>query len=328
MSKEVSIMLKGIAILLMLFLHLFNNLDNAMVCNNLLMIDGVPLTYILTRAAGPVPFYIILSGYGMYLIEHKRKYDVVIKLKKLYLHYWISLFFLIPIGAYMFGMDKYPGSISAVLSNMAGYHTTWNATICFLLPYALLALASKQIWRIFDSVNVYAFIVITLMLNIVCSYVISRFGTVFLYANSWAYIPVLFLQMLFPFSLGACLVRYPWIISKCKMGGVNWIILLVLTICHCCIVTGAFDNFYVLAFIILFVNAPRPKLLERFLFEVGKRSTSMWFIHAYFYGMYFHDFIYSFKYPLLIYIVLIVVSYVSAIVVDKINSIVQKVIFK
>lgn len=155
MSKEVSIMLKGIAILLMLFLHLFNNLDNAMVCNNLLMIDGVPLTYILTRAAGPVPFYIILSGYGMYLIEHKRKYDVVIKLKKLYLHYWISLFFLIPIGAYMFGMDKYPGSISAVLSNMAGYHTTWNATICFLLPYALLALASKQIWRIFDSVNVY-----------------------------------------------------------------------------------------------------------------------------------------------------------------------------
>ena len=43
MSKEVSIMLKGIAILLMLFLHLFNNLDNAMVCNNLLMIDGVPL---------------------------------------------------------------------------------------------------------------------------------------------------------------------------------------------------------------------------------------------------------------------------------------------
>lgn len=102
----------------------------------------------------------------------------------------------------------------------------------------------------------------------------------------------------------------------------------MLTICHCCIVTSVFDNFYVLAFIILFVNAPRPKLLERFLFEVGKRSTSMWFIHAYFYGMYFHDFIYSFKYPLLIYVVLIVVSYVSAIVVDKINSIVQKVIFK
>ena len=114
MSKEVSIMLKGIAILLMLFLHLFNNLDNAMVCNNLLMIDGVPLTYILTRAAGPVPFYIILSGYGMYLIEHKRKYDVVLKLKKLYLHYWISLCCLIPIGAIMFGMDKYHGSISAV----------------------------------------------------------------------------------------------------------------------------------------------------------------------------------------------------------------------
>lgn len=45
MTKEVSIMLKGVAILLMLFLHLFNNLDCAMGCQNLLMIDGVPLTH-------------------------------------------------------------------------------------------------------------------------------------------------------------------------------------------------------------------------------------------------------------------------------------------
>lgn len=45
MTKEVSIMLKGVAILLMLFLYLFNNLDCAMGCQNLLMIDGVPLTH-------------------------------------------------------------------------------------------------------------------------------------------------------------------------------------------------------------------------------------------------------------------------------------------
>ena len=180
MTKEVSIKLKGVAILLMLFLHLFNNLDCAMGCQNLLMIDGVPLTHILTRASSPVPFYIILSGYGLYLVQHKRKYDVVTKLKKLFLHYWISLCCLIPIGAIMFGIDKYPGTLSDVISNMTGYHTTWNATIWFLLPYALLT-------------------------------------------------------------------------------------------------------------------------------------------HAYFYNMFFHDFICSFKYPLLIYAVLIVVSYISAIAVDKIN---------
>ena len=38
-------MLKGVAILLMLFLYLFNNLDCAMGCQNLLMTDGVPLTH-------------------------------------------------------------------------------------------------------------------------------------------------------------------------------------------------------------------------------------------------------------------------------------------
>lgn len=45
MTKDVSIMLKGVAILLMLFLYLFNNLDCAMGCQNLLMTDGVPLTH-------------------------------------------------------------------------------------------------------------------------------------------------------------------------------------------------------------------------------------------------------------------------------------------
>lgn len=221
MKKEETLMLKGIAILLMLFLHLFNNIEEARACHNLLLIGDVPFAHILTRAANPVAFYIILSGYGLYVVQHVREYDVIGKLKKLYVHYWVSLFLLIPVGTLMFGTDKYPHSLADILSNMTGYHTTWNATIWFLLPYVLLALASKRIWMILDAVKPWLYLSFVFCISVICSCLISRYGTSFLYANCWAYIPVLFFQMLFPLSLGAYLAKYRRIVKwKAVRGGV------------------------------------------------------------------------------------------------------------
>lgn len=51
--------MKGVAILLMLFLHLFNQEDNVALCHNLLFVDGMPLVLILSRAANPVAFLLI-----------------------------------------------------------------------------------------------------------------------------------------------------------------------------------------------------------------------------------------------------------------------------
>lgn len=73
------------------------------------------------------------------------------------------------------------------------------------------------------------------------------------------------------------------------------------------------------------MNAPRPRPLNAFLQEMGRRSTSMWFVHSYFCYYLFHDFIYGFKYPIIIFIVLLICSYVSAVVIDWLNGVVQKV---
>ena len=77
-----------------------------------------------------------------------------------------------------------------------------------------------------------------------------------------------------------------------------------------------------MAFIVLFVNAPRPEWLDRFLTEMGKRSTSMWFVHTYFCYYLFHDWIYGFRYPVVIFAVLLMCSYMTAVVVDWIKKIV------
>ena len=61
-------------------------------------------------------------------------------------------------------------------------------------------------------------------------------------------------------------------------------------------------------------NIRFPSVAEKDLAELGKYSMPMWLTHTYFSIYLFHDFIYGFRYPLLIYVVLVVVSLLTALV--------------
>lgn len=65
-SKEKSVILKGIAIMMMVFLHLFNTDSQAELYTSLFSINGHPLTQCFARACNPVGMYLFLSGYGLY----------------------------------------------------------------------------------------------------------------------------------------------------------------------------------------------------------------------------------------------------------------------
>jgi hypothetical protein len=87
---------------------------------------------------------------------------------------------------------------------------------------------------------------------------------------------------------------------------------------------SVFYPFYVTAFILLFVCIKRPAWLDRSLNAFGRRSTSMWLVHTYFCYYLFQDFIYGFKSPLLIFLVLLCISYLVAVVVDRLNAFLQR----
>ena len=54
----------------------------------------------------------------------------------------------------------------------------------------------------------------------------------------------------------------------------------------------------------------------------------MWLTHSFFCYHIFHDFIYGFKYPLVIYIVLIVISYVVSLPISYLSkAVIQRVAF-
>lgn len=63
-SKDNSTLLKGIVIIMMIFLHSFNK-NHTDLCTNLLYVGDLPFAKWLSNACGPVDFFILFSGYGL-----------------------------------------------------------------------------------------------------------------------------------------------------------------------------------------------------------------------------------------------------------------------
>lgn len=207
MTKEESLIMKGVAILFMLFLHLFNQMTNVGLCENLIRVGDYPSVYILSRATGPVSFFIILSGYGLYISHKKGTYNVLSKLKGLYVHYWVTLAIFVILGAFIAG-DRYPGGLITFIQNMTAWDTTYNGEIWFLFPYAMVMLTSNWIVMGLDKFNPWLCLGVTFFLSLCTGFLISHYGEQHLYHNQLAYKPVLYIQFLFPFTIGAYMAKY------------------------------------------------------------------------------------------------------------------------
>ena len=122
LSKENSTVIKGIAILLMLFYHLFNY-DNAEACINFFHMGGVPLASWLARACNPVAIFLLLSGYGLACKYEKGALNPLHQGSRalfLYLHFWITLAVFLTIGHLMVPA-LYPGDWITLLGNATGW---------------------------------------------------------------------------------------------------------------------------------------------------------------------------------------------------------------
>ncbi len=175
MTKQDSQMMKGVAILLMLFLHLFNQLSNVELCHNLISIDGTPLAYILSRAANPVAFFLILGGYGLYKVNECGDKHRWSRICKLLVHYWIILAIFLMVGHFM-RPDRYPGSAVEVAQNILVTNTSYNGEMWFLFPYIILSICARTLFRLYGQFKAVPIVLVTLFIHLCTSYCISRYG--------------------------------------------------------------------------------------------------------------------------------------------------------
>lgn len=338
-SLQKSNQLKSIAILMMLCLHLFNR-DYKGLFEPLLFIGKQPLSYYISLFSDAcVPIFAFVSGYGLYF---KFRQDQTVykkgnltRLKKLYLNYWIILFLFAVLLGWLLSVDGYPGSWLKFIGNLSGLDPSYNDAWWFFTTYVVFTLSSKFWFSLIEKINLIVFIVLLLVVYVISFYLRiykpGIFGSGILeYFYRQFY---LYFCTLFQFMLGAFALRFEWdqkvqtLFSKFKFKTLTAVLGIVFLI----VFHGVFPNFIVapftgLAFIFLFLQIKFSKSGNRILDFFKPHSTNLWLIHMFFYMIFFPDFIYGFKYPLLIFSVLIVMCLISSYVVNFLNQKLQKIL--
>ncbi len=325
-SKQETQILKGIAILLMLFLHLFIRREDADLCNNLIYIGDLPLVHILTRACNPVDFFLILGGYGLYIVYRKGDTHRYTRILRLLIHYW-TITFIFSLVRYFLFPERETYSLTGIIFNIATFKRTFEISeMWFLCPYLFLSVTSAWLFRFTERFRIRYILIFLFMLHLCTSFLISRYGVQFFFYHDWIYIFLLYFHLMFAFFLGAMaakahffsyLTNYSW-----RMA---WPVLLLLIIIRCMFTTGILHTFYVFAFIFLFLKAKRLQHIDKALYFLGAHSMNIWMIHSWFNKYLFHDFMYEFKYPILIFIVLLSISLLCSFIINAICAPIKKI---
>jgi len=183
MKKDDSLALKGVAILMMLMLHLFFSVKHGEYVS-FITIFGIPLIERFSALCNPVPLFLIISGYGLYSSYTKKgNIEVGRRTFNLYVHLWIIYLIFIPIGHFI-KPESYPGDLLCFLGNITSYRVTYNGEQWFLLPYIIILLCSKWIFGIVDRLKptpllgitlaIYVIYCISIKVNIYLKYLIFK----------------------------------------------------------------------------------------------------------------------------------------------------------
>lgn len=315
MTKSDTRQLKGLAILMMLWLHLFSDEETVYQCSyGLTYFNGLPLVYSLTRLASCcVPIYIFLGGYGLaatYQTTPGHRLHGGRRALALMANFWLIFLIFIPIGC-MVNPDLYPGSWQTLLLNATAVDYSYNGAWWFLLPYVLLTLTAQFFMAHYEQssrrqdivmIGVLAFVHVGI-------YLLKSMlpeGHWLLTYGSWL---LNYLSMLLLFTLGILAVKYRGSLSLWRGHNMR-LLLFLIALCLVKMLLGSSSLLnvpFVLLLLPLLLSLQWPQWLRRTLEFLGLHSTNMWLIHYFFYYL-FGNLIYGLRYPVVIFVVLTLTS--------------------
>lgn len=328
--------LKGIAILLMLWLHLFSDEKLTATCVNTIWFwNGMPLAVVLKKICSIcVQMYIFLGGYGLAktyengLSAGKYIGGGVKRVRRLYVNYWVVFSLFYPLGL-VFNPELFRTDIADFLLNFSSLKYSINGAWWFLLPYAVLTLLSgRLISRLYLSGRVFSFVslFVTLLLYVaayLCLDVVSIDNELI---SLCVFAALRFCTLLFVFVVGVLFAKHRLfeslktrIVTDGRRVGSNGIIMIVavsLVLLKLSMGSSSLLNpWFVFLLVPCYAVCSHPRPVEAFLEFFGRHSTNMWLVHYFFCRFIFGDTIYALRYPLLIYVALCLLSLGSSFVV-------------
>ena len=325
---------KGVAVCLLLWHHLFfNNKSMYKHYISALVLDGLPVEALISDICKVcVAVFLILSGYGLhksyikYLEKSKDKgirFDlkfVKYRLLKLYIPFWTVFVIFVPLGL-LFGRNYNTVYSSNPLNGIIDF---FGLSYMF---YGSMVNTANATWWYMSIILVFC-AVYPLLHRFVRYSAELALSSAFLLC--FIELPVReYFVWLLPFVFGVYISerdifeKVSKLISTdfCRFLVSFFLIIAFIMIRNMTLNDVRFD-FALGTAIILFTFWCTSKIpvLDKVLEELGKKSGFIFFFHTFIYSLYFARYIYWFRYPVLIFFALLVVSYLVAWVLQKLTD--------
>ena len=343
LSKKQTDITKGVAILFMLLLHLFCTREYEGLFKPLIMIGNTPLIYYIALFGDMcVAIYCFCSGYGL-MIGYKNNNENyfkknLIRILKLYINFWIILFlFVLILGPLMGRGSEYPGNLKTFVLTFTAINPAYNGAWWFLTTYIILVLLSPHINKFVIKYNTLVIIGVSLIVYFVgyIQRIMVPIVTDIEIINYLLRQLALFGTSQFPFIIGCIFANRKLyskiynLVDKNKLKNLLCIsIIIAMIIAHGFVQTLFVAAFTGIIFIVVFNLIDKPMWLDNLLSYLSKHSTNMWLVHMFFYMIFFKDLVYAPKYPILIFIWLVVLclgaSYLTNLIYKPIISLLDK----
>lgn len=342
-SKNDTKILKGVAILFMLLLHLFARKEVNGLYETFPIINGVPLIYYIGLFGDAcVPIYCFASGYGLYVNYNKEqksnKLKKFMRIFKLLVNFWIIMIIFVSVG-FLGGKDEvFPGDFGEFLLNFFVLSNSYNGAWWFLQTYIILVLLSPLLFNLVTKYNSVIVLFLTGFIYLV-SYIQRIKHIVDLGDNTalnmFINAVVLVGTSLLPFIVGSLFAKEK-IYSKLynKFHGFSYkntlclISIVMLVIIHSLYESMIIAPFTAIAFIGFFTLMDKSEFIQKIFTFFGDHSTNIWLTHMFFYMSIFPELTFAPKYPILIFAWLLILCLISSYVINSIYNPVIRMIDK
>lgn len=353
LTKMQSKIIYGIAILMMIYHHLFclpERLNNDYI--SILNFNGINLEErIAWFCKLCVALYAFISGYGMYLSANKKKfekvedkliYDIKFSIKhliKFYFKFSIVFLIFIPLGYIFFNIDfNIKELIKNYLTISHSYNGEWwyiRAYIYMLILFPFLdvlmcKIKDKNSFKIKSILIILPclFIAIILKFNILDVTIKDFFNLHFMY--------ILCFIVGYLFSQFNIYGKIENIIKKYKKMDLIISIISLLMLIYIRNKFAIHPRYNKLDFIIapIFIYSiltiikyiDKKHIISKILIYFGNYNTFIWLTHTFYCYYYFQSIILKFKYSIFIYLITILISLITSILLNYICNWLYKII--
>lgn len=318
-SKSNSLILKGGAILLMLFHHLFYSPSSTSLFWDYHIQIGLHDVGVVNQlgiyAKLCVAIFVFVSGYGLettFLNKELRSLSFYShRFKKLYLNYWFIWLLFVPIGIFAFGRtpeDAY-GNHAVIkmvldifgllnLTGSYGYNPTWWFYSCIILLYLGFPLLHRWLaskWLLLLSLGIIVSCLAELYLPIITP--ISNY--------------------LLPFLVGMWIARVlVSVFDKLKVFDTIIAFVLLSAIRNFSHMVCVIDTLLCMTLVVFLYKVKFSNWLGGCFVQLGKHSQNIFLFHTFIFLYWFKELTYITQIPLIILIQLTVVCYLISLAIE------------